>query len=118
MSRFRRGGGELDLSQIGYSPLFPPVEGGGGTVGGTDSGNGLGSGARETVTGRRRVDVFAEEDDSEEEEEDDEDDEDDEEEGEEDGERETRRLEDLLWGHEKSSAHGFDTSLEEQVEDM
>lgn len=111
MSRFQRGGGELDLSQLGAGWASGLDAGGRGSAAGEDGGGGVGGG----VVGGNGIDTFGGEmfvdlgDDEEE----DEDEDDEEEEGQ--GER---GLEDLLWGHESWAGDGFDVSLEEQVEAM
>ncbi|CAM9420413.1 unnamed protein product, partial [Ectocarpus sp. 12 AP-2014] len=96
VERFQRGGGELDLSQLG---------------GGSSNGDyerrisvSIAGAAEDIVAGWQ-----AEDDEEDEEEEDD----DDEEEG-----GKAKGLGDLLWGHEAYESDGFDSSLEDQVEAM
>lgn len=121
MGKFRRGGGELDLTQIG--PVSAQFSTGAGSSSSSTPGGSAGNdpqddaGTRSAETGSgasRKVDAFAEEA------------------GDEEGEGErqaggvgggesmnegTKKLEDLLWGHESWQCDGFDSSLEEQVED-
>ncbi|CAN0161791.1 unnamed protein product, partial [Ectocarpus fasciculatus] len=105
MERFQRGGGELDLSQLG----------GGSSNGGDDERRisvsiaGAGWQAEESADRRGNFDSFGGDDEEEEEEEE-------EEEDEEGGE--AKGLGDLLWGHEAYESDGFDSSLEDQVEAM
>ncbi|CAM9865407.1 unnamed protein product [Ectocarpus sp. 12 AP-2014] len=96
MERFQRGGGELDLSQLG----------GGSSNGDYDRRTSVSiAGAAEDIVAGWQ----AEDDEDEEEEEDDE-------EKEEGGK--AKGLGDLLWGHEAYESDGFDSSLEDQVEAM
>lgn len=69
MSKFRQGGGELDLSQL-------------------DSPTAAARGGEEDLNDDR-----------------------------EEAGGETKRLDELLWGHETRKSDGFDSSLEEQLED-